>query len=136
MRKAMGVRFLGEGGLEMEFMGGQMLATYFRAPTLLERFPHADTWMHWIMHPSARSILLLIDPEANEFLLHFQLQVSSNTYPPACNPTTDGVAVLELLMVTEPGPDMVTQLNAVMLPSESVDAVPFRFATLAGAVIL
>jgi 2-polyprenyl-6-methoxyphenol hydroxylase-like FAD-dependent oxidoreductase len=74
VRKALGIRFLGEGGLEMEFLGGRMLATYFRAPTLLEKFPHADTWMHWIMHPSARSILLVIDVHANEFLLHFQLK--------------------------------------------------------------
>lgn len=74
VRKALGVRFLGEGGLEMDFLGGPMLATYFRAPTLLPRFPHADTWMHWIMHPKCRSILLVIDPVAHEFLLHFQLK--------------------------------------------------------------
>jgi 2-polyprenyl-6-methoxyphenol hydroxylase-like FAD-dependent oxidoreductase len=74
VRKALGIRFLGEGGLEMEFLGGRMLATYFRAPTLLARFPHADTWMHWIMHPHARSILLLLDADAQEFLLHFQLR--------------------------------------------------------------
>jgi 2-polyprenyl-6-methoxyphenol hydroxylase-like FAD-dependent oxidoreductase len=74
VRKSQGIRFLGEGGLEMEFLGGQMLATYFRAPTLLDRFPHSDTWMHWIMHPAARSILLLIDADKHEFLLHFQLK--------------------------------------------------------------
>jgi 2-polyprenyl-6-methoxyphenol hydroxylase-like FAD-dependent oxidoreductase len=74
LRKSLGIRFLGEGGLEMEFLGGQMLATYFCAPTLLDRFPHRDTWMHWIMHPAARSILLLLDAEKKEFLLHFQLK--------------------------------------------------------------
>jgi 2-polyprenyl-6-methoxyphenol hydroxylase-like FAD-dependent oxidoreductase len=74
VRRSQGIRFLGEGGLEMEFLGGQMLATYFRAPTLLKRFPHPDTWMHWIMHPAARSILLLLDAEKSEFLLHFQLK--------------------------------------------------------------
>jgi 2-polyprenyl-6-methoxyphenol hydroxylase-like FAD-dependent oxidoreductase len=74
VRRSQGIRFLGEGGLEMEFLGGQMLATYFRAPTLLKRFPHPDTWMHWTMHPAARSILLLLDAQKNEFLLHFQLK--------------------------------------------------------------
>ena len=74
VRKALGIRFLGEGGLEMEFLGGRMLATYFRSPTLLERFPHADTWMHWIMQPSGRAILVLIDRDRHEFLLHFQLK--------------------------------------------------------------
>jgi 2-polyprenyl-6-methoxyphenol hydroxylase-like FAD-dependent oxidoreductase len=74
MRKALGIRFLGEGGLEMDFLGGHMLATYFRAPTLLSRFPHADTWMHWVMQPAGRAILVLIDVGRHEFLLHIQLK--------------------------------------------------------------
>lgn len=78
VRKSLGIRFLGEGGLEMHFLGGRMLATYFRAPALLERFPHADTWMHWVMQPAGRSILLVIDPAAHEFLVHFQLKPDEN----------------------------------------------------------
>jgi 2-polyprenyl-6-methoxyphenol hydroxylase-like FAD-dependent oxidoreductase len=74
IRKALGIRFLGEGGLEMDFLGGRMLATYFRSQALLERFPHADTWMHWIMQPAGRAILVLIDRDRHEFLLHFQLK--------------------------------------------------------------
>jgi 2-polyprenyl-6-methoxyphenol hydroxylase-like FAD-dependent oxidoreductase len=73
VRKALGIRFLGEGGLEMDFLGGRMLATYFHAPLLLKKFPHADTWMNWIMHPAARSILVVIDVSRDEFLMHFQL---------------------------------------------------------------
>lgn len=73
VRRSLGLRFLGEGGLEMEFFGGRMLASYFRAPTLLERFPHPDTWMHWIMHPKGRSVLVVVDPSSHEFLVHFQL---------------------------------------------------------------
>jgi len=74
LRKALGIRFIGESGLEMDFLGGHMLATYFRAPTLLQRFPHADTWMHWIMQPAGRAILVVIDVSENEFLVHFQLK--------------------------------------------------------------
>ena len=73
VRKALDLRFEGEGGLSMDFLGGRMLATYFEAPDLLSRFPHADTWMHWVMQPSGRSILLVINPARHEFLAHFQL---------------------------------------------------------------
>jgi 2-polyprenyl-6-methoxyphenol hydroxylase-like FAD-dependent oxidoreductase len=73
VRRELGLRFAGEDALQMDFLGGRMLATYFRAPTLLERFPHPDTWMHWVMQPSGRAILLVIDPARHEFLVHFQL---------------------------------------------------------------
>lgn len=43
----------------MDFLGGKMQATYFHAPTLLDRFPHAATWMHWMMHPAARRAWLV-----------------------------------------------------------------------------
>jgi 2-polyprenyl-6-methoxyphenol hydroxylase-like FAD-dependent oxidoreductase len=79
VRKSLGIRFLGHGGLEMDFLGGHMLATYFRAPSLLARFPHKDTWMHWIMQPAGRSILLIIDPQAHEFLVHFQIAPDEDT---------------------------------------------------------
>jgi 2-polyprenyl-6-methoxyphenol hydroxylase-like FAD-dependent oxidoreductase len=74
MRRQLGIRLLGEGGLEMDFLGGRMLATYFRAPQLLESFPHGPSWMNWIMHPSGRAILVVIDPQRHEFLMHFQLK--------------------------------------------------------------
>ncbi len=80
VRKALGIRFHGESSLEMDFLGGRMLATYFRAPTLLDRFPHADAWMHWIMQPTGRGILVLIDYEKREFLLHFQLKAEENEH--------------------------------------------------------
>ncbi|SCW66485.1 2-polyprenyl-6-methoxyphenol hydroxylase [Sphingobium faniae] len=80
-RRELAIPFIGDEGLKMEFLGGRMQATYFRAPKLLERFPHADTWMHWIMHPQGRSILVLIDPARHEFLLHYQL--------PSDQPTPD-----------------------------------------------
>jgi len=73
VRASLGIRLLGDSGLEMDFMGGRMLATHFRAPNLMSKFPHADTWMNWIMHPAARSIILPINIASGEFLMHFQL---------------------------------------------------------------
>ena len=40
MRRELGLRFEGEGGLSLDFMGGRMLATYFRAPGLQRRLRH------------------------------------------------------------------------------------------------
>lgn len=73
VRRELGIDFIGREGLQMDFLGGRMLATYFRAPRLLDRFPHAPTWMSWTMHPQGRAILVLIDPEKQEFLMHYQL---------------------------------------------------------------
>jgi 2-polyprenyl-6-methoxyphenol hydroxylase-like FAD-dependent oxidoreductase len=73
VRRELGINFMGREGLQMDFLGGSMQATYFRAPQLLNRFPHAPTWMNWTMHPQGRAILVLIDPDKDEFLMHFQL---------------------------------------------------------------
>jgi 2-polyprenyl-6-methoxyphenol hydroxylase-like FAD-dependent oxidoreductase len=78
VRRHLGIRFLGEGGVELEFMGGRMLATYFRAPTLLRRFPHKPAWQHWTLRPGGRSVLLVIDPDADLFLVHVQLGPDRN----------------------------------------------------------
>lgn len=73
VRRHLGIRYVGGDGLEMEFMGGRMAATYFRAPDLLSRFPHDDTWMNWMMQPGARGIVVVINPDRAEFLMHVQL---------------------------------------------------------------
>jgi len=73
VRRKLGIRFTGSDSLEMEFLGGRMQATYFRAADLLADFPHPPTWMCWTMHPHGRSILVLIDPTRSEFLMHYQL---------------------------------------------------------------
>jgi len=73
LRRHLDISFMGDEGLKMEFLGGRMQATYFRSLDLLDKFKRRPTWMHWIMHPQGRSILVLIDPEKNEFLMHYQL---------------------------------------------------------------
>jgi 2-polyprenyl-6-methoxyphenol hydroxylase-like FAD-dependent oxidoreductase len=73
VRKAIGVRLLGEGGLELEFMGGRMVATYFRAPGLAARKRHAHAWQNWFLLPHVRALMLTIDAEKDLYLLHYQL---------------------------------------------------------------
>lgn len=72
VRNTLGIRFEGEGGLDMEFMGGRMVATYFRAPTLLPSLPVEPAWQYWAVRPGIRAVMVTLDGE-KEFILHAQL---------------------------------------------------------------
>jgi 2-polyprenyl-6-methoxyphenol hydroxylase-like FAD-dependent oxidoreductase len=73
VRRALGLRLLGEGGIELDFMGGRMVATYFRAPGLAVRRKYAHAWQHWFILPHVRALMLTIDAEKDLYLLHYQL---------------------------------------------------------------
>ncbi len=72
VRREVGLRFEGEGGLDMEFMGGRMVATYFRAPTLLDRLSGRLAWQFWVLLPTLRAVMVTLDGR-EEFILHAQL---------------------------------------------------------------
>lgn len=86
VRRAMGVRYAGEGGLEMDFMGGRMLATYFRAPGLRALMRHPHAWQNWIILPHLRALMLTLDAEEGLYLLHFQLPPEGRPAPTAGDP--------------------------------------------------
>jgi 2-polyprenyl-6-methoxyphenol hydroxylase-like FAD-dependent oxidoreductase len=73
VRKAMGVRLQGEGGVTLDFMGGKMLATYFHAPGLRERRRHPHAWQNWFLLPTLRALIVTIDSDRDRYLLHYQL---------------------------------------------------------------
>jgi 2-polyprenyl-6-methoxyphenol hydroxylase-like FAD-dependent oxidoreductase len=73
VRRAMNIRYAGEGGLNLNFFGGQMVASYFRAPRLLEIINQRPAWQYWSIVPEQRSIILALDGK-QEFLLHVQLR--------------------------------------------------------------
>jgi 2-polyprenyl-6-methoxyphenol hydroxylase-like FAD-dependent oxidoreductase len=73
VRRALGVRLLGEGGIELDFMGGRMIATYFRAPGLAVRRRHAHAWQNWFILPHVRALMLTLDADNDLYLLHYQL---------------------------------------------------------------
>ncbi len=77
VRRAAGLRLHGEGGLDLDFMGGRMLATYFRAAGLqqLRRYPHA--WQNWFILPHLRALMLTLDAEEDLYLLHYQLPANA-----------------------------------------------------------
>jgi len=73
VRRAMNVGYAGEGGIDLNFFGGQMVASYFRAPRLLEIINKRPAWQYWSILPEQRSIVLALDGK-EEFLLHVQLR--------------------------------------------------------------
>jgi 2-polyprenyl-6-methoxyphenol hydroxylase-like FAD-dependent oxidoreductase len=73
VRRAMGTRLAGEGGLELDFMGGRMVATYFRASGLGALRPHPHAWQSWFILPHIRALMLTLDADNDLYLLHYQL---------------------------------------------------------------
>lgn len=78
VRRALGLRLLGEGGLELDFMGGRMVATYFQAPGLGARRAHPHAWQNWFILPHMRALMLTLDAEADLYLLHYQLPLDES----------------------------------------------------------
>ena len=73
VRHALDIRLLGEGGVVLDFMGGKMWATYFRAPGLGARIPHPHAWQRWTLLPHLRALMVTIDAADDLYLLHYQM---------------------------------------------------------------
>lgn len=72
-RGRIGLAFEGEGGLELEFMGGTMVTTFFRAPSLLGLMSGRPAWQIWTLNAERRNLLVSLDG-AEHFVLHSQLE--------------------------------------------------------------
>jgi 2-polyprenyl-6-methoxyphenol hydroxylase-like FAD-dependent oxidoreductase len=70
VRRALGIRYSGFDTLEQDFMGGRMIATYLRMPTLLPDVigPNRRAWQYTVINPGRRLVLVSLDGKA-EFLL-------------------------------------------------------------------
>ena len=73
VRRELGLRFEGEVGLSLDFMGGRMQTTYFRAPGLQKRLRHPYAWQNWFLLPGSRALMLTLDADEDRYLLHYQL---------------------------------------------------------------
>jgi 2-polyprenyl-6-methoxyphenol hydroxylase-like FAD-dependent oxidoreductase len=73
VRRAIGMRLQGESGLELDFMGGRMMATYFRAAGLQQQRRHPHAWQNWFILPHVRALMLTLDADNDLYLLHYQL---------------------------------------------------------------
>ncbi|MBK0328121.1 FAD-dependent monooxygenase [Rhodobacteraceae bacterium F11138] len=72
VRKAMGIRLGGEDGLDMDFMGGRMIASYFSSPNLVSLTGMQPAWQYWAILPDIRAVMVTLDGD-EEFILHRQL---------------------------------------------------------------
>jgi len=72
VREALGIRYHGWAGEERDFMGGRMLAVYFRSPAFYDLVPPRRSWQYWAVNRVRRSFICSIDGEGL-FVLHTQL---------------------------------------------------------------
>jgi len=80
VRRALGIKFRGEAGLEQQYFGGRMFSTYVRVPALYRDFFHARrSWQYWAVNPEIRSSLIAVDGK-EEFL--FRTRASQPDQPP------------------------------------------------------
>ena len=106
VRRSAGIRYAGEGGLELDFMGGRMMATYFRSPGLLAAIDAPPAWQYWSLNPDIRTVMITIDGN-QDFLMHAQMRPGETTE------TFDFAACLR-------------QALGVALPFEVLSAAPWR----------
>ena len=67
-RRALGIAYAGEGGLDQAFFGRDMLSTYLRAPAIHRDIIKQPAWQYWTISHDVRTALVALDGE-DEFLL-------------------------------------------------------------------
>ena len=72
VRRALGIRYGGEGGVERDFMGGQMVSTYFRAPNLYSTVGGSPATMYWTFNRTRRAVLISANGR-DEFFMFSQV---------------------------------------------------------------
>ncbi|MFC6520669.1 FAD-dependent monooxygenase [Undibacterium arcticum] len=82
VRKALNIRYDGVAGEKREFMGGQMDAVYFYAPTLYSVTQRAPAWQYWTFSPTQRALLIAIDGHGH-FIMNIQLRDGEAANPAA-----------------------------------------------------
>lgn len=72
-RKALGLDLIGESGVVRDFLGGRMLALYFRSAELYRAIPHAPAWMYWAVNTERRAVMIAINGQ-DEFIFNTQMR--------------------------------------------------------------
>jgi 2-polyprenyl-6-methoxyphenol hydroxylase-like FAD-dependent oxidoreductase len=72
VRSAMGGRYEGVADEDREFMGGRMMAVFFRSPDFYRVATAARSWQYWVVNPERRATIVAVDGEAL-FVMHVQL---------------------------------------------------------------
>jgi 2-polyprenyl-6-methoxyphenol hydroxylase-like FAD-dependent oxidoreductase len=81
VRRALGIKFRGEAGLEQRYFGGRMFSTYVRAPSLYRDFlGRRRAWQYWAVNPEIRASLIAVNGK-DEFL--FRTRAEEPDQPPS-----------------------------------------------------
>ena len=73
VRQGMDWRYLGETGVQRDFMGGRMYAIYARSLAFYDVVPHAPAWMNVSFNRDRRAFMAAVDGRG-EFAFHTQLR--------------------------------------------------------------
>jgi 2-polyprenyl-6-methoxyphenol hydroxylase-like FAD-dependent oxidoreductase len=85
VRHSLGIRYSGVDHLEQAYLGGRMIASYLRAPTLYrDHLNRRRAWMYWIVNPELRTTLFSLNG-TDEFMFW--------TKPPDANAPPDNEAI-------------------------------------------
>ena len=70
VRRSLGIRYSGYDRLEQAYLGGRMISTYLRAPTLYRDYlGRRRAWMYWVVNSELRSTLFTLNGK-DEFMFY------------------------------------------------------------------
>jgi 2-polyprenyl-6-methoxyphenol hydroxylase-like FAD-dependent oxidoreductase len=70
VRRSLGIRYSGYDRLEQAYLGGRMISSYLRAPTLYRDYLGGRrAWMYWVVNPELRSTLFTLNGN-DEFMFY------------------------------------------------------------------
>ena len=72
VRRALGIEWGGETGIQREFMGGKMFAVYLRSPAFLAMLKQPKAWMYVAVNHQRRAFMASVDG-VSEFAFHAAL---------------------------------------------------------------
>jgi 2-polyprenyl-6-methoxyphenol hydroxylase-like FAD-dependent oxidoreductase len=78
VRKHLGIDYVGETGVQRDFMGGRMHAMHFRSPDLYRVIGHPPAWMYWAFNAQRRGFMPAING-VDEFVFHTQVKPGEDT---------------------------------------------------------
>ena len=73
VRRQLGFQYAGDSARERDFMGGQMLAVFFKAPKFYEICKSPKAWMYTTFNADRRALLIAVDGN-DTFVFHTQLR--------------------------------------------------------------
>jgi 2-polyprenyl-6-methoxyphenol hydroxylase-like FAD-dependent oxidoreductase len=80
VRRALGIGFRGDAGLEQRYFGGRWFSTYVRVPALYQKhLGNRRAWQYWTLNPERCTTMIAVNG-TDEFL--FRTQATSPDSPP------------------------------------------------------